>query len=179
MKKSVLAVGLLVVIGVGVFAVKEVGKQPTVAVVGTPTASASRIATTSNGTQNQNLTDLSFKTVNGRTIQVNPNEKTVLHFMTSSCASCLPTEQMLTKFAHMPGVQLISVDINPQNDSKSTIQQFQQVAKSNWSYVMETNQKLINEFHVTELDTIVVLQHNRVIFDGVAPSAAQLQKVLV
>lgn len=142
------------------------------------TSSASQAATQTVTTSSAHVAALSFTDINGKRISVNPNEKTVLHFMTSSCSSCLPTETTLAGFQHMPGVQLISIDVEPQADNRSTIVQFSQVAGSHWPYVLETNSSLIQRFHVTELDTVIVLYHNHVIFDGVVPSASQLQKVL-
>lgn len=123
-------------------------------------------------------TALTFTDIGGKWISVNPDEKTVLHFMTSSCSDCLPTETMLTKFQRLPGVQLISIDVEPQTDNGDTIAWFSHVAGSHWPYVPDTISALVGRFHVTELDTVVVLYHNRVIFDSVVPSAAQLQKVL-
>ncbi|GMA58197.1 hypothetical protein GCM10025858_27000 [Alicyclobacillus sacchari] len=52
------------------------------------------------------------------------------------------------------------------------------MAGSHWPYVLETNSSLLQKFHVTELDTVVVLYHNKVIYEGVVPSEAQLKKVL-
>ncbi|MCL6518057.1 hypothetical protein [Alicyclobacillus sp.] len=114
----------------------------------------------------------------GRRVAIDPNEKTVLHFLTTSCAECLPTENALAKFQNTPHVRLVSVDITPQVDDVNTIQAFAHAADANWPYVRATDPSLLERYHVTELDTVVVLYHNRVIFEGVAPTAAQLQKVL-
>ncbi|SDW23997.1 hypothetical protein SAMN04489725_103179 [Alicyclobacillus hesperidum] len=100
-----------------------------------PTATGSLSATAEQTSQQTSatatgLSDLTFTDVHGKRITVNPNEKTVLHFMTSSCSDCLPTETALAKFQNMPGVQLISIDVEPQADNASTIAQFAQVAGS-------------------------------------------------
>ncbi|WP_067620396.1 hypothetical protein [Alicyclobacillus acidiphilus] len=75
-------------------------------------------------------------------------------------------------------MQPISIDVEPQADNQVTIQQFSKAANTHWQYVLATDANLLERFHVTELDTVVVLYHNHVIFDGVAPTAVQLQKVL-
>ncbi|MCL6593209.1 MAG: hypothetical protein K6T31_04470 [Alicyclobacillus sp.] len=75
-------------------------------------------------------------------------------------------------------VRLVSIDVTPQADDASTIQQFSKAAGARWTYVLATDPSLLERFHVTELDTVVVLYHNQVIFEGVAPTAAQLRKVL-
>lgn len=175
MNKWILSLGLFVIVGIGISAVNAIGRQNQVA-----SASAPSTTSLSQATANGNLgfQSLSFHTVSGHVLHVNPNEKTVLHFMTSTCASCVPTEQTLTKFSNMPGVQIISVDINPQNDNLNTIQQFKRASHSNWPYVMETTPYLIDKFHITELDTVVILYHGHVIFNKVLPSYTQLKKVL-
>ncbi|KYP79793.1 TlpA family protein disulfide reductase [Ferroacidibacillus organovorans] len=175
MNKWVLSLGLVVIVGIGISAVNAVGRQAQVSNVNAPPTTSQ---THSTATGNVGYQSLSFHTVSGQVLHVNPNKKTVLHFMTSTCASCVPTERMLTKFSSMPGVQIISVDINPQNDNLRTIQQFERTAHSNWPYVMETTPYFIDTFHVTELDTVVVLEHGHVIFNKVLPSFAQLKKVL-
>lgn len=180
MKKIGLVALLLIVLGGGFFAVKKLG-QPTSAqtvaagtqqgtTVSEKTNTPSALATSSSG--------LTFTSVSGKTITINPNEKTVLHFMVSSCATCVATDERLTKFDHIAGVQIVSIDIDPQNDNLSTIQNYKKATGSSWPYVMDTNQSLVQKFHVTELDTIIVLYHNHVIFNQVAPSTSTLQKVL-
>lgn len=167
MKKQFgLFAALIVLVGVGYGVVHAAkGQTKTTAVVASPKVQTTTAALTLTG-------------VNGQTIVVNPNEKTVLHFMMSSCGDCIGTEETLTNFAHTPGVRIISVDVDPQNDNLSTIQAFKKVTGATWDYVLLKNATLVNKFHVTELDTVVVLYHNKVIYDGIAPSAATLKQVL-
>lgn len=165
MKKLLLGIGLLAVLGVGAFGFSRF--ERTVSAVspnGAQTADAAGI--------------LTLTAVNGQRITVNPNEKTVLHFMTSSCSECLPTEINLAGFQHTKGVRLISVDVEPQTDTPATIAQFSRIAGSHWPYVLETSPALLQRFHVTALDTVIVLYHSKVIFDAVAPSRTQLRSVL-
>lgn len=159
-----MAVGLIVGLGL-------IGATTIAATSVQHDASAQGEKTTS--THEMTLTDVA-----GTKVAINPHEKTVLHFLATSCAVCLPTETMLSHVVGLPNVQLISVDVDPQGDNATTIAQFSAAAKSNWPYVLETSSSLVNQFHVSELDTVVVLFHNRVIFDGVAPSLAQMKKVL-
>lgn len=167
MKKQIgLLAVLIVLVGVGYGVVHAAqGQTKTTAIVVSP-----NVQTT--------ITALTLTTVNGQTIAVNPNKKTVLHFMMSSCSDCIGTEETLTKFARTPDVQIISVDVDPQNDNLTTIQAFKKATGATWDYVLLKNPALINEFHVTELDTVVVLYHNKVIYDGIAPSASTLKQVL-
>jgi hypothetical protein len=43
---------------------------------------------------------------------------------------------------------------------------------------MDQNAALVNRFRITELDTVVVLYHNRVLFGQLKPSAAALRAIL-
>lgn len=70
---------------------------------------------------------------------------------------------MLTKFKDMSNIQIILVDVDPQGDNLSMITQFSKVVCSQWPYVLATDPTLIERFHVTELDTVVVLYYNKVI----------------
>lgn len=174
-----LSVALVVVLGVGAFGFTRFEQSASTTSSTAPSTTVQQTSQSVRSSGSRKAIGLSFTDINGKKISVNPNEKTALHFMTSSCSSCLPTETALAKFQHTPGVQLISIDVEPQADNASTIAQFSQVAGSHWPYVMETNSSLIQKFHVTELDTVVVLYHNKVIYEGVAPSQSQLKKVLV
>ncbi|UOF90897.1 TlpA family protein disulfide reductase [Fodinisporobacter ferrooxydans] len=124
------------------------------------------------------VSNLSMTDINGKPVKIDPNKLTVLHFMVTSCSTCLPTEETLTKFQNQNNVQLISIDVDPQNDNADSIQTFKKATGATWPYVMDTNQSLIQQFHITELDTVIVLHHGQVIYKGVAPSSADLKKVL-
>lgn len=178
MNKLWLGGALVVVLGAGVFGFTRFEDAATASASTGSTSVAVQPASQQNSATAAGLSDLSFTDMNGKHITVNPNEKTVLHFMTSSCSDCLPTETTLAKFQNTPGVQLISIDVEPQADNASTIAQFSKTAGSHWPYVLETSSNLLQKFHVTELDTVVVLYHHKVIYEGVVPSEAQLKKVL-
>lgn len=172
MKRFFLLVVLLVVLGVGYFTVMKLGQQ------------TAPVTQTITGQQDvafsqPESTGLSFKDIQGQTITVNPNDKTVLHFMTSSCSSCLPMETTLAAFAQTPGVQLISIFVDPQNDTPAAMEVFRKTVGATWPYVMDQHQTLVRKFHITSLDTVVVLYHGQVIFSGVVPSKSTLEKVLL
>ncbi|WP_035462572.1 TlpA family protein disulfide reductase [Alicyclobacillus macrosporangiidus] len=163
---------LVVLIGVGVYGIvhfEQGGPRPALQ----PSA---QTAATSDGSTP--ASDFTLVDTAGRRMVIDPNEKTVLHFLTTSCADCLPTETALAQFQNDPHVRLISIDVTPQANDASTIQQFSKAAGAHWPYVLATDASLLERFHVTGLDTVVVLYHNQIIFEGVAPTPAQLQKVL-
>lgn len=179
MKKIGLIALLLIVLGGGFFAVKKLGQPASAQTVAASTQQGTTVSEKTNAPSAlAKSSGLTLTSVSGKTLTINPNEKTVLHFMVSSCATCVATETELTKFAHLPGVQIVSIDIDPQNDNLNTIQSFKQATKASWPYVMDKNQSLVNKFNVTELDTVVVLYHNKVILDEIAPSTSTLRKVL-
>ncbi|KPV43843.1 TlpA family protein disulfide reductase [Alicyclobacillus ferrooxydans] len=178
MNKMWLGGALVIVLGAGVIGFTRFEHVSTASASTGPQSAAVQQTSQQSSATAVGLSDLSFTDVSGKVISVNPNDKTVLHFMTSSCSDCLPTETTLAKFQNTQGVKLVSIDVEPQADNASTIAQFSKVAGSHWPYVLETNSSLLQKFHVTELDTVVVLYHNKVIYEGVVPSAAQLKKVL-
>lgn len=172
MKKLPLLASLIVVLGVGYFAVTKLGHQNTPV---TQAATGQEQVTTS---QQASVGSLSFKDIQGQTVTVNPDEKTVLHFLTSTCSDCLPMETTLAAFAYSPGVRLVSIDVGPKSDSAVTIDAFKKAVGATWPYVMDQNQSLVQKFHITSLDTVVVLYHGQVIYSGIAPSKSTLEKVL-
>lgn len=178
MKRIGLITLLLVVLGGGFFAVKTLGHPASAQTVAASTQRGTTVNEKVNVRNVSGLSGLVLTSVSGKSIAVDPNRRTVLHFMVSSCGTCVGTEIELTKFAHTPGVQMVSIDVDPQNDNLGTIQAFKKATHASWPYVMDTNHSLVKRFNVTELDTVVVLYHNKVILDQVAPSASTLQKVL-
>ncbi len=177
MKRIGLVTLLLIVLGGGFFVVKTLGHPASQTVVASIQKGA-MVSEKTNVPSVSGLSGLTLASVSGKSIAIDPNKKTVLHFMISSCETCVATETELTKFAHMSGVQIVSIDVDPQNDNLSTIQAFEQVTKASWPYIMDTNQSLVKKFNVTELDTVVVLYNNQVILDQVAPSPSILKRVL-
>lgn len=179
MKRAGLLALLLAVMAVGFVLVRQFGAPGLSAQAAAgPGAAAAAAAKASRAQASPALAGLTLTSVSGQILHVNPAQKTVLHFMVSSCTSCVATEQMLARFAHTPGVQLISVDIDPQSDNAGTIRAFKQLTGATWPYVMDQNAALVNRFHITQLDTIVVLYHNHVLFDQVKPSVATLRAIL-
>ena len=175
MKRIGLLILLLLVLGAGFLAVRKIGETGTATPVSVAAASAAAAAP---ARAKSTAALLTLTSVSGKPITINPNQKTVLHFMVSSCTSCVATEIRLTKFDRLSGVRIISVDVDPQVDNLTTIHAFRQATGATWPYVMDTHQALIDKFHITQLDTVLVLYHNRVIFNQVAPAAAVLRKAL-
>jgi thioredoxin-like negative regulator of GroEL len=173
MKKFSLLAALLVMLSVGYFAVTKIGHQTATFVM-----QAARGQEHGASSQQVSVGSLSFKDTDGQTITVKPNDKTVLHFMTSSCSDCLPMEKTLTSFAHSAGVRLVSIDADPQSDTVSTLEAFKKAGGATWPYVMDQNQSLVQQFHITSLDTVVILYQGQVIYNSIAPSKSALEKVL-
>lgn len=53
------------------------------------------------------------------------------------------------------------------------------IAKANWPYTIDKDQLLIRKFNVTSIDTVVIVYQNKIIFSGVNPSPAELEKLLI
>ncbi|MCL6593210.1 MAG: hypothetical protein K6T31_04475 [Alicyclobacillus sp.] len=97
MKRSMWLGGAAVVlVGVGLFGIVHFlqgGPRPA-SQPSTPMAATKNGATPAG---NITLVDTA-----GQRVVINPNEKTVLHFLTTSCADCLPTETALAQFQNDP-----------------------------------------------------------------------------
>ncbi|RED75987.1 TlpA family protein disulfide reductase [Cohnella phaseoli] len=172
MKRVSLIVLLIAIVGIGYFAVTKFG--------GAATAGGVKTTDLVSNTVGQSVvSDLSFTDIDGKSVTVDPNKKTILHFMISTgCSSCAETEISLLKFANNPNVDLVGIAIDPANDTKDTIREFTQYTKSDWPHVIDMDQSLIQKFKVTSIDTVLVVYQNQIIFSGVKPSPSELQKVL-
>lgn len=172
MKRAALLVLLLAVIGIGYFAVTKLGGSSGAGVVKT-SGQASKTA------GNPTVSNLSFTDIDEKVVKVDPNKKTVLHFMISTgCPSCTVMAGNLTKFADNPTVDLVSIAMDSVNDTKETIQDFRETTQAKWPFTIDKDQSLIKKFNVTSIDTVMIIYQNRIIFSGVYPSISELENVL-
>lgn len=172
MKRVALIVLLIAIFGIGYFAVTKFG--------GAATAGDVKTTDQASNTAGQSVaSNLKFTDIDGKSVTVDPNKKTILHFMISTgCTSCAETEVNLVKFANKPELDLVSIAMDPANDTKETIREFTKFTKSEWPHVIDTDQSLIKKFKVTSIDTVFVVYQNKIIFSGVKPSPSELEKVL-
>lgn len=187
MKRGALLVLLIAIVAIGYFTVTKLGGPAGASVVNT-TDQASKEDENPSVSDNsakkavgeQIVSDLTFTDIDGNVVKVDPNKKTILHFIvTTGCTSCAASEAKLTKFANNPNVNLVSIAIDPQNDTKETTKEFMKIAKANWPYTIDKDQLLIRKFNVTSIDTVVIVYQNKIIFSGVNPSPAELEKLLI
>lgn len=116
----------------------------------------------------------------GQPVQIDPNKTTVLHFLVSSgCTSCGQSQVDLAPvLKEKPNVDFISIDIDPINDNKDSIKAFADATGVSGPYVLDQNETLLKQFHVTQLDTILVLKGGKVVYKEVAPSKEAVLKVI-
>ncbi|QQE79997.1 hypothetical protein [Alicyclobacillus sp. SO9] len=121
--------------------------------------------------------ELQFKAADGKTVSVNPNQKTILYFMSPSCGSCVAGEKRFAKDRSQIHAKLISIDVQGFNTPKE-IQNFKHSVGANWTHVIDKQSKWVNHFKIQSLDTVIVLYHHKQIYKGIAPSLQKIQKVI-
>jgi cytochrome oxidase Cu insertion factor (SCO1/SenC/PrrC family) len=129
--------------------------------------------------KDQGFSNLTFTDIDEKTVKVDPNKKTILHFIISTgCTSCGDSEINLAKFSNKANLDLVSIAIDPSNDTKESMHEFMKATKAQWPHIIDKDHSLIGKFHVTSIDSVIVLYQNKIVFSGVDPSPSELEKVL-
>ncbi len=101
---------------------------------------------------------LRVRDIQGQTVAL-AGKPTVLYFMASWCSSCTYGESQLRQVQSRLGsrVNLVTVDVDPQQDTAAELAAFQKQWGGPWPHVLDTGQRLVAAFGVQSLDTTVIL----------------------
>lgn len=108
--------------------------------------------------------DFALQTIADSQVSLHPVETpTVVFFMASWCAPCRLEEQNLTEMAakYSDAIRLITVDVDPQQDSLADLQQFQSEYGGDWPHAMAT-EEMVQTYRIDSLDTTYILNANGV-----------------
>lgn len=150
-----------------------------------PTGQKAQVTRSSVGTSVGNRApEFSLTSIDGDRISYNADRPRVIFFMAAWCGSCIPEERALAKLHRQYGdrVQIISVDVDPQNDTKADTRRFQRQYGGPWPHALSG--QIAQTFRVRSLDATLVLNRNNVITyrdshpTGYETLELQVQKVL-
>ena len=114
--------------------------------------------------------------VSGQPVAFPAGRPTLLYFMSASCSSCWQGNSQIAQIyrALSTRAQVVSLDVTPQVDTVSQVQQMAQQTGATWPQAFATS-AILNRYHVDYLDTVVVLSPTgKVVYDGGIPSNAKL-----
>lgn len=102
-----------------------------------------------------------FKATNvfgGQSVSHVPGKPTALFFMAAWCSSCVGGEDALAQVRAKYGdkVQLISIDVDPANDTPERLKKFAQEFGGDWPHVFDTD-KMLEKLSVASLDTTIII----------------------
>jgi thiol-disulfide isomerase/thioredoxin len=118
--------------------------------------------------------------IGGRTLAF-AGKPTVLYFMASWCSSCAYGESQLrqVQFRFGKRVNLVSIDVDPANDTVAALEAFRQQYGGAWPHVLDRGQRLVAAFGIHSLDTMVILDGRGVIvYDGGTQPASVVDRTL-
>lgn len=118
--------------------------------------------------------------VTGQTVTFPQGRPTLLYFMSASCSSCwqgsTQIAQIYPKLEHM--AQVVSLDVTPQVDTSTQIEQMVQSTGVTWPQAFATS-SILTHYHISYLDTAVVLSPTgKVLYDGGIPSNTRLMALI-
>ncbi|GMO01703.1 TlpA family protein disulfide reductase [Parageobacillus thermoglucosidasius] len=122
--------------------------------------------------------EISIEDIHGKTISIDNKKTTVLFFMAAWCISCADIERDLKEIAKDKNVQVITVDVDSQIDTKEDLAAFQKTYGGNWPHVLDTNLSLVKSFKVNSLDTVVILKNGKVVHKSIRPSLETMKDVI-
>jgi cytochrome oxidase Cu insertion factor (SCO1/SenC/PrrC family) len=114
--------------------------------------------------------------VTGEPVTFPDGRPTLLYFMSASCSSCWQGNSQIAQIysALRTRAQVVSLDVTPQVDTVSQVQEMAQQTGATWPQAFATS-AILNRYHVDYLDTVVVLSPTgKVVYDGGIPSNAKL-----
>lgn len=107
--------------------------------------------------------EFSLTSIDGDAIPYDSDKPTVIFYMAAWCTECIPEERALATLHGRYGdqVQIISVDVDPQNDSAADTRRFQRQYGGPWPHALSG--EMARLFRVSSLDTTLVLNRHNVI----------------
>ncbi len=114
--------------------------------------------------------------VTGQAVTFPAGRPTLLYFMSASCSSCWQGNSQIAQVykALSARAQVVSLDVTPQVDTASQVEQMAQQTGATWPEGFATS-AILNRYHIDYLDTVVVLSPTgKVVYDGGIPSNAKL-----
>jgi cytochrome oxidase Cu insertion factor (SCO1/SenC/PrrC family) len=110
--------------------------------------------------------------IQGQTLSL-AGKPAVLYFMASWCSSCTYGESQLRQVQSRLGdrVNVVTVDVDPQQDTKADLSAFQSRWGGPWPHVLDMGQRLLAAFGVRSLDTTVLLNAQGTIVQVGGPEA--------
>lgn len=106
--------------------------------------------------------DFTLRTTDGGKVSLRPAEKpTIVFFMAAWCSSCRFEEKHLKKIHDKYGdaVRIISLDIDPNQDSMADLREFQSQYGGDWAHAMGT-QEVLNRYQLQTLDVTYLLNEH-------------------
>lgn len=112
----------------------------------------------------------------GQTLTFPQGRPTLLYFMSASCSSCWQGNSQIAgiypTLRHM--AQVVSLDVTPQVDTVSQVEQMVQSTGATWPQAFATP-SILTRYRIRYLDTTVVLSPTgKVVYDGAIPSDSRL-----
>ncbi len=107
----------------------------------------------------------SVKDIAGQTVTLASGKPTLLYFAAAYCSTCAYGDTQLRPVYQRYGssVQLITVDVDPQEDTLAMVQAFAKDYGGPWPEVLDEGERLTELYHVTALDTSYLINGQGVI----------------
>lgn len=119
--------------------------------------------------------------VSTQKVQSSSQKPTLMYFMASWCPSCASEEQVFKQIHKNYGnnIHLMTVDVDPKNDTKKNLSIFQQQFGGNWTHIIDKNYKLASKYKVKQLEEVFLINSNqKIVLHAIDPSFNQLKQAL-
>lgn len=107
----------------------------------------------------------SVKDIQGQTVTLAAGKPTLMYFVAAWCSSCsygdTQLRQVYDRYGH--AVRLITVDVDPQQDTPQMVATFAKNYGGPWPAVLDQGERLTQLYHVTSLDSSYLVNAQGVI----------------
>lgn len=107
----------------------------------------------------------SVKDIQGQTVTLAAGKPTLMYFVAAWCSSCAygdtQLRQVYDRYGH--AVRLITVDVDPQQDTPQMVAAFAKNYGGPWPAVLDQGERLTQLYHITTLDSSYLVNAQGVI----------------
>lgn len=141
------------------------------------------IGSTACGTKSNTKSAFNFQVhdIQGKSVLLSHKKPTLIYFMAAWCPSCVHGEKVFNKMhqQYKGHVQLMTVDVAANTDTKKSLAKFQKSYGGNWPHVLKNGVKIAKTYGVKQLEEVVLLNSNhKKVYEAVHPSVNDLTKQL-
>src|SRR5699024_7201739 len=137
------------------------------------------IVLTACGAEPDTKNESQVQDIQGNPVTLSNEKPTLIYFMAAWCPPCIYNEEIFKEIHQLNpnDVQLITVSLDPNTDTKESLAKFKQDYGGDWPHVLNNGTKIAQSYDVKQLEEVVLVNsENEMVYRSIRPSFDELKE---